>query len=224
MRPVWDALLDIYKEFAKVCERYGLRYWFAEGNAIGALRHKGFVPWDDDIDVIMPRPDYDRFVALSKSELPSHLRYWDWKDVPDWRFTMGKVQETREEKVRQVEVAIGRVLSNGLYIDILVLDGFPDGLMAGFFYKLKMRILGAIGRYRRTRMSDYGLKGKMEWLAGALMAIFWPGTRTARDVMFSIENLMTSVPFEDAKLTWRTGASIRVTMVFPRTVWDGKVM
>ena len=61
MRPIWDALLHVYEEFARVCDENNLRYYLAEGSAIGALRHKGFIPWDDDLDVIMPRPDYERF-------------------------------------------------------------------------------------------------------------------------------------------------------------------
>ena len=224
MRPQWDALLGIYKEFAKVCDKHGLRYWFAEGNAIGALRHKGFVPWDDDIDVIMPRPDYDRFVAVATDELPPYLKHWNWRDVPDWRFTMGKVQETRAEEVLRVEREVGHVLSNGLYIDILILDGFPEGRIKAFFYKLKMRMLGMIGRFRRTKLSSFKFRGKLEWLCGAVVSMLWPGIHTNQDVMERIETQMRSIPFDGAKMTWRTGASIRVTMTFPMEVWNGTVM
>lgn len=224
MRPQWDALLEIYMEVAKVCDRYGLRYWFAEGNAIGALRHRGFVPWDDDIDIIMPRPDYEKFVAVAESELPSYLKHWNWRDVSEWRFTMGKVQDTRESRVLEVEREVGHVLSNGLYIDILILDGFPEGRFAAFIYKFKMRLLGMIGRYRRTKLSSFRFKGKLEWLCGSVVSCLWPGLRTNEDVMEKIEAQMKSVPFENAKRTWRTGASIRVTMTFPRKIWNGTVM
>ena len=61
MRPLWDAVLSVYDEFARVCTANGLCFFVGEGNAIGALRHGGFIPWDDDMDVMMPRPDYERF-------------------------------------------------------------------------------------------------------------------------------------------------------------------
>lgn len=224
MRPQWDALLAIYKEFSAICLRHGLRQWIAEGNMIGALRHKGFVPWDDDIDVIMPRPDYEKFVAVANAELPQNLRYWDWHDVPEWRFNMGKVQEIRPEAVLAIEKKVGHTLSNGIYIDILILDGFPSTWMAGVLYKLKMRLLGTIGRYRRTKLSSYRLRGKLEWIVGCFLSFFWPNTKTPSAVMNVLEQHMKSIPFENSKLTWRTGSAMRVTMTFPREVWNGTVM
>ena len=223
MRPQWDALLGIYKEFAKICDRHGLRYWFAEGNAIGALRHEGFVPWDDDIDVIMPRPDYEKFVAAAAEELPPHLKYWNWRDVSDWRFTMGKVQETRADRVASVENAVGHVLSNGLYIDILVLDGFPEGRLAAFVYKLKIRLLGMICRFQRTKRKSYSRKGQLEWVLGGALSLFCPWYRGKTAAMEKLERVMKSIPFEGAKHTWRTGSSIRVTMTFPGETWRDTV-
>ena len=57
----WNAtILDILKAFMQICDKHGLRYYCCAGTAIGAVRHHGIIPWDDDIDVIMPRPDYDQ--------------------------------------------------------------------------------------------------------------------------------------------------------------------
>ena len=57
-------LLNILREFMKICEKYNLRWWASGGTCIGALRHNGFVPWDDDLDVAMPRPDYEKLWGL----------------------------------------------------------------------------------------------------------------------------------------------------------------
>ena len=59
-----EKLLETYKAFCNLCEQNGLRWYMAFGSAIGTVRHKGFIPWDDDIDVLMPRADYERFLKL----------------------------------------------------------------------------------------------------------------------------------------------------------------
>lgn len=65
----WNAaILDILKTFISICHTHNLRYYCCAGTAIGAVRHHGMIPWDDDIDVIMPRPDYDRFLEIARHE------------------------------------------------------------------------------------------------------------------------------------------------------------
>lgn len=72
-----EALLELLTEFDGLCKKHGLRYTIAAGTLLGAVRHKGFIPWDDDVDVYMPRPDYERFVEIIQKEnaLPEHLTY-----------------------------------------------------------------------------------------------------------------------------------------------------
>lgn len=69
IKRVQEILLDLYKDVIEVCERNGLTILLAGGSALGAVRHKGFIPWDDDMDFLMPRKDYDAFIALFDSEL-----------------------------------------------------------------------------------------------------------------------------------------------------------
>ena len=57
--PLQQKMLEILKEFIFLCDKHNLRYWLADGSLVGVIRHKGFIPWDDDLDVFMPRPDYE---------------------------------------------------------------------------------------------------------------------------------------------------------------------
>ena len=63
-------LLKLFREVDEICREHNLRYVLAGGSLIGALRHEGFVPWDDDVDLYMPRPDWEKFIEICKTELP----------------------------------------------------------------------------------------------------------------------------------------------------------
>lgn len=69
MKQVWFAELQMLEKFIELCKNYHLAYQMVGGSLLGAIRHKGFIPWDDDIDIGMPRPDYDRFVEVAGKEL-----------------------------------------------------------------------------------------------------------------------------------------------------------
>ena len=69
MKKVWAVQLDLLAEFARVCEKHNLRWWMDAGTLLGAVRHKGFIPWDDDVDVMMMRKDYETFCEISQREL-----------------------------------------------------------------------------------------------------------------------------------------------------------
>ena len=65
--------LDMLEIFIDICEEHGLKYYLIGGSCLGAVRHGGFIPWDDDIDVGMPREDYERFSAIARERLPKEL-------------------------------------------------------------------------------------------------------------------------------------------------------
>jgi len=115
--------LDILMDVARLWLRHGLTYFLAYGTLIGAVRHGGFIPWDDDIDIILPRPDYDRLVALLQTEAPPHYRFIDYRD--NWRipFNFGKVIDTRTVLVP--ESRFRDELTLGVGIDLFPLDGVP---------------------------------------------------------------------------------------------------
>ena len=76
MKRVFAVLIDLYLTFAELCDKHGLRYFANSGMLLGAIRHKGFIPWDDDLDVAMPRKDYNELMKIAPKELeyPYFLR------------------------------------------------------------------------------------------------------------------------------------------------------
>ena len=60
-KKVWQRWLELWQEVDRICRKHGLKYWAAYGTLLGAARHKGFIPWDEDLDLCMMRPDYNRF-------------------------------------------------------------------------------------------------------------------------------------------------------------------
>jgi len=81
MNEVKEILLDILLKFDEYCSQNGLRYYLCGGALIGAIRHEGFIPWDDDIDVIMPRPDYEKLIELErKNKISDTLDLFTYKN------------------------------------------------------------------------------------------------------------------------------------------------
>ena len=121
--------LGLLKEFAKICESLGLRYSLGGGSLLGAVRHKGFIPWDDDIDVMMPRPDYDKFVEYCRNnEVPFDTPFGEDNFAEIAMST--KIYDRDTVLVPKIRDKDSREGLRGLYIDIFPIDGLGDTLKA----------------------------------------------------------------------------------------------
>lgn len=126
-----DALLYI----RKICQQYHLRYYLAWGTLLGAVRHKGFIPWDDDIDIMMPRSDYERLLELVPSLRHSYYKILSNPKNEDYYYTHAKMIDTR---TLCVENDLQTIQNMGIWVDIFPLDGMPDKFKIHYF---KMRVL-----------------------------------------------------------------------------------
>ena len=113
--------LDILKFLAKYCDEKGFRYFLAYGTLIGAIRHKGFIPWDDDIDLYMPREDYDKMIACFNKEAPAPFKLIEPHEKGA-KHTFVKIYDERTVKLENGSYG-GREL--GVDVDIFPLDGVP---------------------------------------------------------------------------------------------------
>lgn len=119
------ALLQMLQEIDRVCRKHNITYTLFAGTALGAVRHGGFIPWDDDLDIIMLRPEYDRFLALVPNELDSTAYYLQPEFSEHWPMFFTKL---RRNGTACIEHYIPRdpLTHQGIYIDIFPCDNLSD--------------------------------------------------------------------------------------------------
>ena len=116
-------LLEILAFYSEFCEKNSLSYFLGGGTMLGAVRHGGFIPWDDDVDVMMPRPDYDRFIELMNSCDDKRFKLLSYKTEKDYAFPFAKLQYNRTLLVEGI--LYHKYQKIGVHIDIFPIDGLP---------------------------------------------------------------------------------------------------
>ncbi len=123
MNKLQSLEFDMLKEFVRICDELGLKYYLVCGSALGAAKYGGFIPWDDDIDVALPRPDYDVFCQKAQAMLPKHLFLQNHRTDPEYPLYMSKIRDSRTTFIEPLYEKIP--MHHGLYIDVFPLDGYP---------------------------------------------------------------------------------------------------
>ena len=119
----WKQIItDVLREFHNICHRHQLTYYAIGGTAIGAVRHHGIIPWDDDIDVGMPRPDYERFIEICRSSDLGNYELVSADTHPDYYLPFTKFCNKNTTLVERADVPC--VI--GLFIDVFPLDSTSD--------------------------------------------------------------------------------------------------
>lgn len=126
-RKIQESSLDILKALAKVCDENGLTYYLTGGTLLGAVRHKGFIPWDDDIDIAMPRDDYEKLIEIADEKLPPRFKLAHYTEL-----FIGKKPLMHHVQILDQDVTLTRKWAKSesqvhTWIDIFALDGMPKG-------------------------------------------------------------------------------------------------
>ncbi|NMP23942.1 LicD family protein [Sulfobacillus harzensis] len=142
LRAVQIKELEILLAVDRVCRKHHITYYLIGGSALGAVRHNGFIPWDDDIDLGMPRNDYERFLNLGTRELGEKYYVQTYRSQPNFPFTWAKVNLNN---TTFIETALQNLkIHHGVFIDVFPLDGVPRGLacrfIQNFLFKALMRV------------------------------------------------------------------------------------
>lgn len=124
LRKVQLVQLEIAKEIKRVCEENDIRYFLTDGSFLGAVRHGGFIPWDDDMDMGMLRSDYEKFCRIAPSKLKPEYCLQTWYTEPNYGLPFGKVLKRNTIYMENKKSA--RLQENGFYVDIFPFDYVPE--------------------------------------------------------------------------------------------------
>ena len=126
MKKIWAVELDLLNECIRLCDKYKIKYYACAGTLLGAIRHGGFIPWDDDIDIIMSRKDYQRFCEIAEKEF--RYPYFFQTDETDPGSTRGHAQlrNSATTGILKDELEYRFPYNQGIFIDIFPYDHVPD--------------------------------------------------------------------------------------------------
>lgn len=159
LRKVQKTQLEILIEFDRICRKHNLTYQLFSGTLLGAIRHNGVIPWDDDIDVCMLRKDYENFIKICSNELHSSYFLQTNETDPEYIMQFAKI---RKNKTLFVEKATSETnIHKGIYIDIFPLDNVEPNKLLGKIQYILIYFLGKLN-LTRIKMLSKNTKGPIK--------------------------------------------------------------
>ena len=135
LRKMQIVELNILKKIVEICEKNNLRYYMLGGTLLGAIRHQGFIPWDDDIDIGMPRKDYEKFLEIMNQQLPENWVIDNYMNNPDTLIAITRIEDSTIKIIdRSAEIEKTRYA----WVDILPMDGMPKNAISKEIHKLQL--------------------------------------------------------------------------------------
>ncbi len=131
--------IEMLIEFDRICKKYNLKYVLAGGSCIGAIRHNGFIPWDDDIDIHMYRKDYKKFIEIQKKELDNKYYFQSFETDEDFASPFGKIR--RKNSIYAEWISNIDKNKQGIWIDIFPCDNISNNEIIMKYYFIKVFIL-----------------------------------------------------------------------------------
>lgn len=129
-KKLWKCMLDILEEILAVCQRHNLRCFLMSGTLLGAVRHGGFIPWDDDLDICLPRPDYEKLRLFMEKELHPPLFVQTIASDRGYNAPFLKVRNSATSAITPSFIANHVVANLGIFVDVHALDGIPRSHLA----------------------------------------------------------------------------------------------
>lgn len=182
-KELFNVLLDLLSQFDKICRENDLEYSIFAGTLLGAIRHKGFIPWDDDIDIAMSRKDYNKLLQLSSDKIP--VPYFLQTPTTDKGYHKGfaRLRNSNTTEISYIDAVFE--CNHGAFIDIFPLDAVPDK-SDEFLRQIKklkkyVKLLHFAGRYN-SGVGTLGLSRKKKYLYNLLVPLYKIGILNTKSI------------------------------------------
>ena len=173
LRDAQLIMLDMLKEFDALCQAHNLQYWLDSGTLLGAVRHQGFIPWDDDIDISMPQEDYDAFAKLIRENpsLLSHdIFFQDTQSDKSFLFDYMKLRSNKAKIVEFHEHNQEVDYHQGVFVDIFPMLSIRENKLSAWYYP---KALGLIRFFSAKKFNIKFLRNFLVWSLDILHQKDW---------------------------------------------------
>lgn len=166
LRNLQLRMLEILKAVDRICRKYDIPYWLGSGTLLGAVRHKGFIPWDDDLDIEMLRDDFIRLLAILPEELPVSMSLQTDQTDPNYVYLYAKVRD-RNSYIKETCVINQNLKDQGAFIDI-----FPIEASSSYLCKVAAKLFNG---FCFNSAMKWGCQAKLYiWSRKVLLKIVFP--------------------------------------------------
>jgi lipopolysaccharide cholinephosphotransferase len=188
LQEIQDLQLEMMQKVHEFCVSHNIRYSLGGGTLLGAIRHKGYIPWDDDIDIMMPRPDYERFIREFNGVDPDFTVQNYYTDIS---FHREWTRINNDRTLLVYDLAVG-----GVYVEIFPIDGLPDEEKTreylSYIKSLRIKLWRTVKKKREAIQGNFYLSR----LKYYMRQLVFPNRKK---VIGEYEKLFNSYPFDTAK-------------------------
>lgn len=150
-------MLHMLQEVDAICKKFHINYMLFAGSALGAVRHQGFIPWDDDLDIVMLRKDYEKFLAVAPNELNQDEYFLQKEFSEHWPVFFTKLRKNGTACIER-QLPKDRLMHQGIYIDIFPCDNLSNNPITRRFQFLASKVVIAKSVYERGYITDNWIK------------------------------------------------------------------
>lgn len=177
--------LDILDKIHDYCEKNNLRYSLSGGTLLGAVRHQGYIPWDDDIDIMMPRPDYEKFFANFNGAYKDLTAQY-YKNDKTISYVFGKVYNNKTELIED------NLDRTGVFVDVFPIDGMPDTIEDTLSFRKKTLLF--LEALKKTVQYFKFRKGPLLKLKYYIKILYYP---PRQKTILEYDKLLRTIPFDE---------------------------